>query len=138
MIKGSCLCGGVRFEIDEVLALTHCHCSNCRKVTGAAFGTWAHVRKSKFRLVAGEDLIANHEATPGGQRKFCRNCGSPAPGQAPYLPTVSIAAGLLDNDPMVRPSLHTFASSKAPWWEIHDDLPQHEKWVPGFEPKNAR
>jgi hypothetical protein len=44
-------------------------------------------------------------------------------------------AGLLDDDPDVRPRLHVFTSSKAPWWEIADDLPQHAKWVPGYEPK---
>ena len=59
------------------------------------------------------------------------------PGQAPYLATVSIPAGLFDDDPGVRPRLHVFTSSKAPWHEITDDLPQHPKWVPGFEPKQS-
>jgi hypothetical protein len=75
------------------------------------------------------------ESTPGSFRVFCRVCGSTAPGKAPYLTTVSIPAGLLDDDPGVRPKLHVFAGSKAPWWEITDGLPQHEKWVPGFAPK---
>jgi hypothetical protein len=48
---------------------------------------------------------------------------------------VSIPAGLLDDDPGVRPLVHVFTSSKATWWDIADDLPKHEKWVPGFEPK---
>jgi hypothetical protein len=135
MIKGSCACGGIRFEVDQVLALTHCHCSICRKLSGAAFASYAHVSKKKFRFVSGEDLIAHYESTPGSTRGFCRTCGSSAPGQAPYLPTVSIPAGLFDDDPGVRPSLHVFVSSKAPWWEIADNLPQHEKWVPGYEPK---
>jgi hypothetical protein len=42
---------------------------------------------------------------------------------------------LLDDDPVVRPRLHVFTSSRAPWWTIQDDLPQHDKWVPGYEPK---
>jgi hypothetical protein len=50
---------------------------------------------------------------------------------------VSVPAGLLDSDPGVRPRLHVFTSSKAPWWEIDDDLPQHEKWVPGYAPKGS-
>jgi hypothetical protein len=57
------------------------------------------------------------------------------PGQVPYLATVSVPAGLLDDDPGVRPRLHVFVGSKAPWWEINDDLPQYAKWVPGYEPK---
>jgi hypothetical protein len=136
MIRGSCLCGAVRFEIDKVRALTHCHCVNCRKLAGAAFATYAHVDADKFRFVAGEDMTVSYESSPGSFRHRCRTCGCPTPGKASYLPTVSIPAGLLDDDPEVRPRLHVFTSSRAPWWTIQDDLPQHEKWVPGFEPKS--
>jgi hypothetical protein len=137
MIRGSCACGGVRFEIDEVRSLTHCHCSNCRKLTAATFATYAHVNKDKFRFVAGEDQIARFESAPGSFRAFCRVCGSLVPGQAPYLKTISVPAGLLDDDPQVRPRLHVFTSSKAPWWDITDGLPQYPKWVPGYEPKQS-
>ncbi|MGT2438247.1 GFA family protein [Bradyrhizobium betae] len=136
MVRGSCLCGAVRFEIDQVRALTHCHCANCRKLTGAAFATYAHVDADKFRFVAGEDTTVAHESAPGSFRHRCRTCGCLTPGRASYLPTVSIPAGLLDDDPQVRPRLHVFTSSRAPWWTIQDDLPQHEKWVPGYEPKS--
>jgi hypothetical protein len=137
MIRGSCLCGAVRFEIDKVMALTHCHCTNCRKLSGAAFGSYAHVKEKYFRFVSGEDHIAKYESSPGSFRTRCKTCGCPVPGRAPYLETVSVPAGLLDDDPGVRPMLHVFASSCAPWWTITDDLPQHAKWVPGYEPKNA-
>lgn len=136
MIRGSCLCGAVRFEIDQVRALTHCHCSNCRKLTGASFATYAHADADKFRFVAGEDMTVSYESAPGSFRYRCRTCGCLTPGKASYLPTVSIPAGLLDDDPQVRPRLHVFASSRAPWWTIEDDLPQYEKWVPGYEPKS--
>lgn len=136
MIRGSCLCGAVRFEIDKVRALTHCHCTNCRKLTGAAFATYAHVDANKFRFVSGEDMVMEYESSPGSFRKRCKVCGCLTPGKASYLQTVSIAAGLLDDDPGVRPMLHVFTSSRAPWWEIHDGLPHHEKWMPGYEPKS--
>lgn len=135
MIRGSCLCGAVKFEIDKVRALTYCHCSNCRKLSGAAFGAYAHVDADKFRFVQGEDMLDEYESAPGSFRKRCKTCGCNAPGKAPYLKTVSIPAGLLDDDPGVRPLLHVFTGSRAPWWTIADDLPQHEKWMPGFEPK---
>ena len=61
------------------------------------------------------------EAAPGSFRAFCRICGSIAPSRAPYLKTVSVPAGLLDDDPGVRPKLHVFTGSKAPWWEITED-----------------
>ncbi|MFT4118474.1 GFA family protein [Bradyrhizobium sp.] len=136
MIRGSCLCGAVRFEIDAVRALTHCHCANCRKLTGAAFATYAHVDADKFRFVAGEDKTVAYESALGSFRYRCGTCGCLTPGKASYLPTVSIPAGLLDDDPQVRPRLHVFTSSRAPWWTIQDDLPQHERWVPGYAPKS--
>jgi len=136
MIRGSCLCGAVRFEIDAVRSLTHCHCANCRKLTGAAFASYVHVELDKFRFVSGEDMTVAYESAPGSFRHRCKTCGCLAPGKAGYLPTVSIPAGLLDDDPQVRPRLHVFTGSRAPWWTIQDDLPQHEKWVPGYEPKS--
>ena len=136
MIRGSCHCGTVRFEIDAVRALTHCHCTNCRKLTGAAFASYAHVEADKFRFVAGEDMAVAYESAPGSFRHRCKVCGCLTPGRAPYLQTVSVPAGLLDDDPVARPRLHVFTSSRAPWWTIADDLPQYDKWVPGYEPKN--
>ena len=133
-IKGSCLCGGIRFEIDAARSLTFCHCSNCRKLSGAAFASYVHVDPDKFRFVSGEELIQHFESAPGSFRNFCRVCSSTVPGRATYLTTISIPAGLFDDDPGVRPTLHVFVSSKVPWWEIADNLPQHEMWAPGRSP----
>jgi hypothetical protein len=82
MIRGSCICGAVRFEIDEVRALTHCHCANCRKLTGAAFASYAHVEAQKFRFVAGKDMTVTYESAPGSFRHRCKVCGCLTPGRA--------------------------------------------------------
>jgi hypothetical protein len=137
MVKGSCACGGIRFEIEAVHSMTHCHCQTCRKLSGASFATYAHVEKAKFRWLGGEKTIRRYESAPDSFRSFCPACGSLVPGQAPYLATMSVPAGLLDDDPGVRPRLHVFTSSKAPWWEIKDDLPQHARWVPEYAPKGG-
>jgi hypothetical protein len=136
MIRGSCACGGIGFEIEAVRAMTHCHCTTCRKLSGASFATYAHVEKAKFHWLSGQELIVTYESAPGSFRSFCRRCSARVPGAVPYLETVSVPAGLLDDDPGVRPRLHVFTSSKAPWLTIDDGLPQHPKWVPGFEPKS--
>ena len=138
MIKGSCHCGAIRFEIDRVTALTHCHCAICRKITGASYATYAQVRSHRFRFLSGEELInPGHEWMPGHARSFCSRCGSPAPGFVEATGFVSVPAGLLDDDPGVRPSMHVFTSSKMPWVELNDELPKYEKWVPGFVPSDA-
>lgn len=137
MITGTCQCGGIRFEIEKVTALTNCHCSICRKTTGASFGTFAHVRSERFRLVSGQDLMNDgYERMPGHSRSFCSRCGSPAPKFIEATGMVSVPAGLLDGDPGVRPPMHVFTSSKVPWIELNDDLEKFEKWVPGFVPRD--
>jgi hypothetical protein len=137
MIKGSCVCGGIRFEIQKVTALTNCHCSVCRKATGASFATFAHVRADRFKLLSGVELInPGYEWMPGHARSFCGRCGSPAPKYLESTQMVSVPAGLLDDDPGIRVSMHVFTSSKVAWVELQDDLPKYEKWVPGFVPRD--
>jgi len=127
MIRGSCLCGDVRFEISGLLkGASHCHCSMCRKAHGAAFGTYAAAKAADFRVVAGEDRITRYRSSAGIVRTFCARCGSSLPGFDSRSPeVVDVALGVLDDDPGVRPACHIFVGSKAPWYEITDDLPQH-------------
>jgi len=127
----------IKFEIDKVVALTRCHCSVCRKESGASFATLAHVRRERFRLISDEGLInPGYEWTPGHSRSFCKRCGSPAPKYIEATRMVSVPAGLLDDDPGVRPSMHVFTSSKVAWVDLNDDLQKYEKWVPGFVPED--
>jgi len=136
MVEGGCLCGGVRFEADSVAMITTCHCSKCRRSRGAAFSTTASVRASEFRFLRGEELIQTYQPPSDTYApSFCRVCGSPAPFAVEERQLVLVPAGLLDDDPGVRPALHMFVGSKAPWWEISDDLQQFETWVPGYEPE---
>ncbi len=125
VITGSCLCGGIRFEITGKLGpMGACHCSMCRKATGSAFSVNALVRPGYFRLLCGRELIARYESSPGHVRCFCRRCGSTLgePDLEAEDASFTIAAGLLDGD--VGRSLygHEYVDSKAPWYEIADDL----------------
>ena len=138
MIRGSCFCGALQFEIDQVSLLRHCHCSFCRKETGSAFGTLAVVRPEHFHWKQGEGLVKLYRYPPDGVRASCSVCGGKAPLRLLGDAIVAVPAGLLDDDPGVRPVLHQFAASKAPWWEITDSLRQFPQWVPGYEPDWAK
>ena len=138
MVSGSCLCGGIQFEADSIPLMVNCHCSMCRKFHGAAFGSFAFVPFDEFRLLKGQDLIQLYETSPGSYRGFCRVCGSTVPLLPSHPEEVCIPAGLLDDDPGVRPALHLFVGSKAPWWEITDDLPQFEELAPGYGPDDPK
>jgi hypothetical protein len=127
MLKGSCLCGGVRYEISGKLGPSiHCHCGQCRKASGASFTTNAGARSDDFRFVEGEALVGEFESSPGQFRCFCKRCGSPLIKRIAAKPDeVRLRLGTLDSDPETTPAAHILVSFKAPWTEIADDLPQH-------------
>ncbi len=130
MIKGSCLCGGAQFALSgRATPIQYCHCTRCRKATGGAFMAALAARTDVFEWLQGEELIASYvapivESPPGYRRGFCRICGSPMPLLEREQPYVVIPAGCLDDDPGSRPFRHIFVGVKAPWYEIHDTLPQ--------------
>ncbi len=125
---GSCLCGGVQFRIESLLApIQICHCGQCRKAQGGPFATNAPVDAAVFRLLAGAELLTAYESSPGKQRVFCRRCGSPVYSRRDSLPGVlRIRAGLIDEPLAVPLEAHYQTGSKAGWWPIDDELPQFE------------
>lgn len=129
LIQGGCLCGGVRFEISgQIFEASNCHCSMCRRHSGSAFLSMGGVKAKNMRWLSGEDLIGRFESSSGVIRLFCKRCGSTLGGTWPqWRETIWIALGTLDADPGIRPSLHIFVESKAPWFEITDTLPQHSE-----------
>lgn len=130
-IQGRCLCSGIRYEIDGPLTeVDNCHCSMCRRFHGAAFATYAKVDVQHFRWLSGQELLTVYETTPGIGWAFCRVCGSSL-GVPAHGKLGDIALGTLDSDPGVRPTEHIFVGSKADWFQITDNLPQHDKWPPG-------
>jgi hypothetical protein len=138
-IRGSCLCGGVKFEVEPpFIQASHCHCDRCRKHSGTAVCTQARVWRKQFRLLQGEELIkvygsasardsgVTRKARPHAVKAFCVNCGSSLfGGDWPEGEQVSIRMGAFDDDPGIRPQFHTFVESRAPWDIITDDLPQY-------------
>jgi hypothetical protein len=123
------LCGGIRYEVDaEVGPVTNCHCSQCRKASGAAFASNASVPAAAFRLISGAGLLTEWESSPGKRRSFCSRCGSPLLKRSDDNPDViRLRLGCLDTDPGRKPSRHIYVGSKAPWFEITDALPIFEK-----------
>ena len=123
-LRGSCLCGGVRFELTQPFRrANHCHCSRCRKHSGTFGETQGRVPRDGFRLVAGEELLRVYRPGEGAAVKvFCAVCGSSLfGGHWPEGPEVSVRLGSLDADPGIRPQYHSFVDSRAPWDELPED-----------------
>jgi len=133
MHTGSCLCGGVRFEIEgELESIQLCHCGQCRKAQGTPFASNIPVAASSFRLRSGAELLREFESSPGKKRIFCSRCGSPVFSKREQMPEVlRIRAGIIDGPLDTKPAAHFYTASKADWWEINDALPAFaEAYIP--------
>lgn len=126
MLSGGCYCGVVEYEVEDgFVYAANCHCSGCRRVTGSAFKPFAGIQREKLLVTKGAaDLLVygstdNHDA-------HCGSCGSLLYSLVREAAWVHVAMGTLADPPSIRPSHHIFVGSKAPWYEITDDLPQYE------------
>jgi hypothetical protein len=127
MLTGSCLCGGIRFEISgPVAGIAQCHCSLCRKSSGTGSIATLRVRAEQLRWLSGEDLVRTFARPSGYGTSFCSVCGSPAPDPDSARAHYGIPAGLLDGDPALRFIEHIFVGSKAQWDVISGNAPQHD------------
>ena len=133
MLKGSCACGRVHYEIRGELIgpVTYCHCWRCRKHSGSSFGTTAGVAADALAFVSGEELLRSWESSPGVHRFFAGCCGSPIYKRLDATAKIlGFRLGTLDTDPSRKAEVHFMVGSKAPWVEIHDALRQEIEGTP--------
>ena len=126
-LAGECFCGAVGYVVaDEFLYAANCHCSNCRSATGSAFKPFAGIEREKLALAkgAGNLLIVGDEEAHDAH---CKTCGSLLYSLVRDGAFVHVAMGTLTDDPTIRPTHHIFVGSKAPWFTIADDRPQHQE-----------
>ena len=122
-MRGSCLCGGVKFELTEAPeTLRYCHCESCKKLSGGAATLNGRVPASAIRILEGEELLQTFLPTEGSSKTFCLACGSNLFGGGwPDSPVASVRATALDDAFDARPSAHIFARSVGPWETLPDD-----------------
>ena len=126
-LAGQCLCGAVRYAVaDEFSYSLICHCSQCRRATGSAFKPFAGIERDKLALARGEDSVMRYgDAT--GHDVHCGVCGSLLYSVIRDSKYVHVTLGTLVDSPSIRPTAHIFVGSKAPWFTITDELPQHDE-----------
>jgi hypothetical protein len=132
-IRGSCVCGRVGFVIDAPPQIARfCHCSRCRKARAAAHAANLFVAAPALRFTRGASEVVTYKIPEALRfaQSFCRTCGGKLPRVDPERQAAIVPMGALDDDPGLRPQAHIFVASKAPWDEIHDDLPQHAEYAP--------
>lgn len=128
-LHGSCLCGGVKFEVSqEPETLRYCHCESCKKLSGGAATVNFRVPSASIRIIEGEDLLQTFQPAEGTAKTFCLACGSNLFGGGwPNSETCSVRATAIDDEFAARPSAHIFTRSVAAWETLPEDgLARHE------------
>jgi len=117
-MDGRCFCGQVRYRAggnphDE----TNCHCSICRRTSGAPFVAWFTVRKTDFAFLSGEPT--RFQSSAHGTRTFCARCGTPLTFESTRAPDeIDVTTCSLDEPERVPPRDHTQTATRLPWVEL--------------------
>jgi hypothetical protein len=125
VLQGRCACNAVAFEVsDEFVVAYNCHCSNCRAATGSAFLAWGEIEPEKPTVTKGADSLILIADDNGHHARHCATCFSLLCWTG-YEGKIRVPYGSLIDAPTLKPMAHMFVGSKAPWYEILDDLPQY-------------
>jgi hypothetical protein len=103
---------------------TSCHCSICRKTTGAPFVAWFSVRAGEFRFVAGEP--AHYRSSLHGVRSFCRQCGTQLTFRFADRDEIDVTTSSLDEPERVPPNDNTRTSARLSW-VVPDGRPDYRE-----------
>lgn len=123
-VRGGCLCGAVRFEIDLPSKwCAHCHCSMCRRAHGAGYVTWVGFDSGHFKLLSGDHHLKWYESSPGARRGFCRECGSAMLFESARWPDEThVALGCIEDAIDRVPEANAFISAHVDWMPLDTSL----------------
>ena len=128
--RGSCLCGGVRYEVHgPVRDVIACHCSQCRKTSGH-FVAATQASATDLRLLESATLRW-YRSSEAAERGFCSRCGGNLFWRetAPGTQVISIMAGTLEVPTGLRIAEHIFTADKSDYYNIEDRVRQSPDWA---------
>jgi hypothetical protein len=129
LLAGRCLCGAVHYAVkDEFVYALNCHCSNCRRATGSAFKSFAGIERDKLNITQGQGNLLIFGDENAAHDVHCNTCGSLMFSVVRGGEFVHVTLGTLEDTPAIRPTAHIFVASKAAWYSITDELPQHDEF----------
>ena len=122
-LRGSCICGGVRFEVPAPLEnLRYCHCASCKKLSGGGGTVNFGGPPSAITIVRGRELLQSFTPEGGSAKTFCRNCGTNLFGGGwPDSERCSVRVPPIEDPLDAKVGAHLFVRSLAPWESLADD-----------------
>ena len=104
ILRGKCLCGTVQFEVEDRFGYAlNCHCSNCRRTTGAAFKPFAGIEREKFKITCGAGWLLIY-GEQSGHDAHCGQCGLLLYSLVQEAKIAHVALGTLVDSPSIRPT----------------------------------
>lgn len=138
-LAGKCFCGTVQYAVSDAFEYAaNCHCSSCRRATGSAFKPFAGIPREKLRITHGEHNLTIFGDEDDAHDIHCRSCGSLLYSIVRDGAFAHVTMGTLIDDPSIRPTMHIFVGSKAPWFTITDALPQYDEHASAAPPADAQ
>jgi hypothetical protein len=130
--EGGCACRSIRYELlSTPYDCGWCHCTLCRKVSGAPAMVFATVPVDDFVFVGDKSRLGLFQSSSFGRRHYCRACGTPLTMQVDHQPeTIDFAVSTLDDPDVIAPEFHIFHASRISWFELADSLPKHARFRP--------
>lgn len=126
--EGGCRCGAVRYRVSgPPVMVEYCHCDSCRKSCGSVVSVLAGFHRPGFEICSGTPNY--YSPSSKVKRSFCGTCGSPLFYEhGDYADELYISLGSFDRPEDLSPDRHVWVSGRIPWYEIHDELPQHSQF----------
>ena len=114
-ITGGCFCGAIRYRFTSgAYPVADCHCTLCRRTSGAPYVSWVVVPGTAFSYTRGEPAVLR--SSDAGTRYYCRDCGTPLGCVSTRHPDiVDITLGSLDTPEAFPPTLTVFEDTRLPW-----------------------
>jgi hypothetical protein len=121
---GGCLCGAVRYEITGAVSNPcFCHCTTCRRATGAPMVPWGTFAREAVRIVHGR--LSEFRSSAQVARGFCAHCGTSLTYRhEARAGEIDVTLSTLDDPTLLAPRMHVWVKDRLPWVAIGDDLPQ--------------
>jgi len=134
VLRGSCLCDAVAFNVTEPFKAVHnCHCSRCRQARSAVHATNGFTSIDGVQFTKGEKYVRTYKVPTARYftHAFCDVCGSGLPRHDPERKIAIVPLSALDDDPGHKADDHIHVGSKAQWYDVTGDLPIHDQGPPG-------
>jgi len=132
-LQGSCLCGGVRFELTgEFEPGSFCHCASCKRISGGVGTANGWAPTDSINIVDGADLVRTYQPDEGRAKTFCSRCGSNLFGGGwPEAEIASVRLPAIDSPFEGSPRRHIYTRSVAAWETLPDDGLERFEAQPG-------